>query len=159
MDRLPLQGIQGHPNGLRGLITIFTSLQPLFTSQQPIFTVFGCSPKQQIRSGKNDTKMDHLGLILARPPYRVFKALPKGYPQMGTSFTFNLSPTLSRLVQGDLSQIDRPDLGGSSIIHKNEIKMIKRDWKLPNPSFFTYTSIVQPVLQADSPFSQLFCCL
>ena len=40
--------------------------------------------------------------------------------------------------------------------------MIKRDWKLPNPSYFTYTSIVQPVLQvynpflqADSPFSPL----
>ena len=49
---------------------------------------------------------------------------------------------------------------------ENEIKMIKRDWKLPNPSYFTYTSIVQPVLQvynpflqADSPFSQLFGCL
>ena len=44
---------------------------------------------------------------------------------------------------------------------QNEIKMIKRDWKLPNPSYFTYTSIVQPVLQANnlflqanSPFSQ-----
>ena len=30
--------------------------------------------------------------------------------------------------------------------------MIKRDWKLPNPSFFTYTSIVQPVLQVYNPF-------
>ena len=38
---------------------------------------------------------------------------------------------------------------------ENEIKMIKRDWKLPNPSYFTYTSIVQPVLQADSSFSPL----
>ena len=37
---------------------------------------------------------------------------------------------------------------------KNEIKMIKRDWKLPNPSYFTYTSIVQPVLQANNPFLQ-----
>ena len=37
---------------------------------------------------------------------------------------------------------------------KNEIKMIKRDCKLPNLSYFTYTSIVQPVLQANSPFSQ-----
>ena len=35
---------------------------------------------------------------------------------------------------------------------KNEIKMIKRDWKLPNLSYFTYTSIVQPVLQANNPF-------
>ena len=35
---------------------------------------------------------------------------------------------------------------------KNEIKMIKRDWKLPNPSYFTYTSIVQPVLQVYNPF-------
>ena len=34
------------------------------------------------------------------------------------------------------------------------IKMIKRDWKLPNPSYFTYTSIVQPVLQANNPFLQ-----
>ena len=37
---------------------------------------------------------------------------------------------------------------------KNDTKMIKRDWKLPNPSFFTYTSIVQPVLQANNPFLQ-----
>ena len=46
-------------------------------------------------------------------------------------------------------------------VGKNEIKMIKRDWKLPNPSYFTYTSIVQPFLQANSPFSHfsgsLFC--
>ena len=32
--------------------------------------------------------------------------------------------------------------------------MVKRDWKLPNPSYFTYTSIVQPVLQANNPFLQ-----
>ena len=32
--------------------------------------------------------------------------------------------------------------------------MIKRDWKLPNPSYFTYTSIVQPVLQVYNPFLQ-----
>ena len=32
--------------------------------------------------------------------------------------------------------------------------MIKRDWKLPNPSYFTYTSIVKPVLQVYNPFLQ-----
>jgi len=37
---------------------------------------------------------------------------------------------------------------------ENEIKMIKRDWKLPNPSYFTYTNIVQPVLQVYNPFLQ-----
>ena len=34
--------------------------------------------------------------------------------------------------------------------------MIKRGWKLPNPSHFTYTSIVQPILQANNPFYTVF---
>ena len=41
IDRLPLQGIYGPPNGVRGLIPSFTSLQPHFTGQYPIYTVFG----------------------------------------------------------------------------------------------------------------------
>ena len=32
--------------------------------------------------------------------------------------------------------------------------MVKRDWKLPNPSYFTYTSIVQQILQANNLFLQ-----
>ena len=36
------------------------------------------------------------------------------------------------------------------------IKMIKRDWKLPNQSYFTYTSIVKPVLQVYNPFYTVF---
>ena len=30
--------------------------------------------------------------------------------------------------------------------------MVKRDWKLPNPSYFTYTSIVQPIFQVYNSF-------
>jgi len=40
------------------------------------------------------------------------------------------------------------------LFNKNDIKMVKRDWKLPNLSDFTYTSIVQPVLQVYNPFLQ-----
>ena len=39
------------------------------------------------------------------------------------------------------------------------IKMIKRDWKLPNPSYFTYTSIVQQILQANNLFLQFLVAL
>jgi len=39
-----------------------------------------------------------------------------------------------------------------ALFTENEIKMVKRDWKLPNPSYFTYTSIVQAVFQVNNPF-------
>ena len=66
-------------------------------------------------------------------------------------------------VYSPFSQFLEPALYQKEQIQSGKIKMIKRDWKLPNPSFFTYTSIVQPVLQvynpflqAKAPFSQLF---
>jgi len=37
--------------------------------------------------------------------------------------------------------------------------MVKRDWKLPNLSYLTYTSIVPQILQANSPFLQLLVAL
>ena len=52
------------------------------------------------------------------------------------------------------SQFLEPALYQKEQIQSGKIKMIKRDWKLPNPSFFTYTSIVQPVLQVYNPFLQ-----
>ena len=44
--------------------------------------------------------------------------------------------------------------GPGPLFTENDKKMIKRDWKLARPSDFTYTSIVQPVLQVYNPFSQ-----
>ena len=37
-----------------------------------------------------------------------------------------------------------------------KLKMIKREWKLPNSSYFTSKSIVQPILQANNPFYTVF---
>ena len=44
--------------------------------------------------------------------------------------------------------------GPGPLFTENDKKMIKKDWKLARPSDFTYTSIVQPVLQVYNPFSQ-----
>ena len=38
----------------------------------------------------------------------------------------------------------------------SKLKIIKRECKLPNLSHFTYTSIVQPILQANNPIYTVF---
>ena len=68
-----------------------------------------------------------------------------------------------RLIGADKTSIVQPKMTPLFICYTTSlfvslriwrIKMIKRDWKLPNPSYFTYTSIVQPVLQVYNLFLQ-----
>ena len=40
------------------------------------------------------------------------------------------------------------------LLIENDKKMIKRDWKLPNPSYFTSKSIVQPFYKPTTHFTQ-----
>ena len=45
-------------------------------------------------------------------------------------------------------------LGSGFMLIENEIKMVKRDWKLPNLSYFTYISIVNLFYKQISYFTQ-----
>ena len=74
---------------------------------------------------------------------------------MGASFMFNQSSTLPRLVQGP-KIINQSWTWVSLFLIKNEIKILKRDWKLSNPSYFTYTSIVQPIFISKHPIYTVF---
>ena len=50
-------------------------------------------------------------------------------------------------------------IGNVYVIVENPDEVENLQWKLPNPSHFTYTSIVQPILQAKvlyNPFYTVF---
>ena len=68
---------------------------------------------------------------------------------------FNQSSTLPRLVQGP-KIINQSWTWVSLFLIKNDIKILKRDWKLSNPSYFTYTSIVQPIFISKHPIYTVF---
>ena len=109
---------------------------------------------QQIQSekisGKNSIKMIQNGSI---SPYRVFKGPQRVTHRWGHHLPLIWAQLCQDWSRGPWAKLIDLDLNGS-IIQTNEIKMVKRDWKLPNLSYFTYTSIVQPVLQVYNPFLQ-----